>query len=153
MSIPSFLNILPISYTFSNPPTINRFKYNSFAILIYISKFNVLWCVLNGLALAPPAIVLKIGVSTSKNPLLSKYSFNALIALLRLIKLSFTSGFTIKSTYLWRYLRSGSFSPACLSGNGCKDFVNKVTSLAFTVISPLCVLNTVPVTPIISPIS
>lgn len=42
ISIPSFLKFLPISYTLSNPPTISLFKYNSVAILRYISISSVL---------------------------------------------------------------------------------------------------------------
>ena len=72
MSIPSFLNILPISYTLSNPPTISLFRYNSLAILRYIGISSVLWWVINGLAFAPPAIVFRIGVSTSRKPLSSR---------------------------------------------------------------------------------
>ena len=70
--IPSFLKLLLISNTFSNPPTNNLFKYNSGAILKNNSISNALWCVTNGLAVAPPAIGCIIGVSTSVNPFFSK---------------------------------------------------------------------------------
>ena len=67
-SIPSFLNTLPISYTASIPPTKSLFKGSSRAIRKYISISWVLWCVINGLALAPVNSVVKTGVSTSVNP-------------------------------------------------------------------------------------
>ena len=112
-----------------------------------------MWCVINGLAAAPPAIVFNIGVSTSKYPLLSKYAFTSLIILLLNINVSLTSGFTIKSTYLCLYLKSTSFNPWNFSGNGLNDFESNVTSFACTEISSVLVLNTKPVIPIISPMS
>lgn len=69
------------------------------------------------------------------------------------MKVSLTSGLTIKSTYLCLYLKSVSFSPWNFSGNGFKDFVSNVTSFAWIDISPVRVLNTKPVIPIISPMS
>ena len=153
MSIPSFLNILPISYTLSYPPTINLFKFNSVAILKYIGKSNALWCVINGLAVAPPDIVFNIGVSTSKYPFSSNILLISVIILLLVSKVFFTSGFIIKSTYLCLYLKSGSFNPWNFSGNGLNDFESNVTSFACTEISSVLVLNTKPVIPIISPMS
>ena len=153
MSIPSFLNILPISYTLSYPPTISLFKFNSVAILKYIGMFNVLWCVINGLAVAPPDIVFNTGVSTSKNPFSSNIFLISLIIWLLFLNVSFTSGFIIKSTYLCLYLKSTSFNPWNFSGNGLNDFDSSVTSFACTEISSVLVLNTNPVIPMISPIS
>ena len=54
-SMPSFLNTFPISYTFSNPPTINYFKKSSGEILNSKSCFNSFECVKKGRASAPPA--------------------------------------------------------------------------------------------------
>ena len=70
-----------------------------------------MWWVTNGLAFAPPAIVFNIGVSTSKNPLSSKYDLRAFKALVLVKNASLTSGLTIKSTYLCLYLKSWSFNP------------------------------------------
>ena len=56
-----------------------------------------MWWVTNGLAFAPPAIVFNIGVSTSKNPLSSKYDLRAFKALVLVKNASLTSGLTIKS--------------------------------------------------------
>ena len=113
----------------------------------------MLWWVINGLALAPPAIVFKIGVSTSKKPLSSKNDLNALRAFVLIKKAFLTSGLTIKSTYLCLYLKSWSFNPWYFSGNIWRDLVNKTTLLAFTDISSFLVLNTSPSRPIMSPIS
>ena len=55
----------PTSYTRSMPPTISRLSGSSVAMRIYISISSVLWCVMKGLAAAPPAMVLSTGVSTS----------------------------------------------------------------------------------------
>ena len=153
MSIPSFLKSFPISYTLSNPPTISLFRYNSVAILKYISISSVLWCVTNGLAVAPPAIVFSTGVSTSKYPFSSSIFLISVIIFVLIIKVSLTSGFIIKSTYLCLYLSSVSFKPWNFSGNGLKDFASSITFLACIEISPVFVLNTKPVIPIISPIS
>ena len=75
-----------------------------------------MWWVTNGLAFAPPAIVFNIGVSTSKNPLSSKYDLRAFKALVLVKNASLTSGLTIKSTYLCLYLKSWSFNPWYFSG-------------------------------------
>ena len=64
---PSFRKMRPISYTLSNPPMTKRFKCNSVAIRNVKSIFKALWCVLNGLASAPPETVCIIGVSISIN--------------------------------------------------------------------------------------
>ena len=58
---------------------------------------KLLWCVINGRAAAPPGIGCKIGVSTSKYPALLKKLRIALNNFVRLIKTSFTCGFTAKS--------------------------------------------------------
>ena len=47
------------------PPTISRFSGSSVAMRMYMSMSSVLWCVMNGRAAAPPAMVLSTGVSTS----------------------------------------------------------------------------------------
>ena len=52
----------------------------------------------NGLAAAPPALDTSIGVSTSMKPCASRYLRMLLMILERLIKVSFTSGFIIRST-------------------------------------------------------
>ena len=114
---------------------------------------NALWCVIKGLAVAPPDIVFNTGVSTSKYPSLSNIFLILLIILLLISNVFFTSGFTIKSVYLWRYLKSGSFNPWNFSGSGLNDFESNVTSFAWIDISSVLVLNTKPVIPIISPIS
>ena len=118
-----------------------------------MSKFNVLWCVINGLAASPVATVVSIGVSTSKYPSSSNILLSSFIILLLLINVSLTSGFTIKSKYLCLYLNSVSFKPWNFSGSGLKDFVRSTTSLACTDISSVLVLNTKPFIPIISQIS
>ena len=115
--------------------------------------FKLLWWVVNGLAVAPPAIVFRIGVSTSKNPLPSKNLLISEIIWLLCTKTSFTSGLTIRSRYLCLYLRSGSLRPCHFSGRICRDLV---ISTGFSVsidISPWLVLNTFPSIPTISPIS
>ena len=66
---------------------------------------------MNGLAVAPPDLVFNIGVSTSKNPLSSKYDLRAFKALVLVKNASLTSGLTIKSTYLCLYLKSWSYNP------------------------------------------
>ena len=47
------------------PPTIRRLSGSSVAIRRYMSISSVLWWVINGLAVAPPEMVLSTGVSTS----------------------------------------------------------------------------------------
>ena len=112
-----------------------------------------MWCVINGLAAAPPAIAPRIGVSTSKNPLLSKNSLIPFIIWLLFMKVLLTSGFVIISTSLCLYLKSGSFNPCHFSGNGLKDLQTNWKSLTFIVISSVLVLKTSPVAATISPIS
>ena len=70
--LPSFLNCLPISYTLSIPPTTNILWYSSGATLMKRSISRSLWCVMKGLAEAPPGIMFIRGVSTSRKPRLSK---------------------------------------------------------------------------------
>ena len=87
---------------------------------------------MKGLAAAPPAIGERIGVSTSKNPLLSKNSLIAFTICDLLIKVSLTSGFVIISTSLCLYLKSGSFKPCHFSGNGFKDLQINSNEVTFT---------------------
>ena len=100
---------------------------------------------MKGLAEAPPAIVASIGVSTSKNPLLSKNSLIPFIIWLLFIKVDLTSGFVIISTSLCLYLKSGSFNPCHFSGSGFNDLHINSISLALIDISPVLVLKTSPV--------
>ena len=66
MSMPSFRNWRPISYTRSMPPTTSCFRYSSGAMRMYSCMFRSLWNVMNGLAVAPPGIMFIMGVSTSR---------------------------------------------------------------------------------------
>ena len=150
-SIPSFLNVLPISYTFSMPPTSNLLRFSSRAILKYISKFCALWCVINGLALAPVNNVVSTGVSTSVKSLLPK-KVRIAERIWGLMNATFIdSSFMIKSKYLLLYLSSLSVKPWNFSGKGLKDFVKCSYVWASIDNSPLCVLITRPVIPTISP--
>ena len=152
-SMPSFLNVLPISYTASMPPTNSLFRGSSSAILKYMSRSWVLWCVMKGLADAPVSNVFKIGVSTSVNPRLSmKFWIHLIILGLRNATL-LDSSFIIKSTYLLRYLSSMSVNPWNFSGSGLKAFTKWVYSKHLIVISPVIVFITLPLTPTISPMS
>ena len=54
---------------------------------------------MNGLAVAPPGIGCRIGVSTSKYPFWFKKSRIVVVTLERCKKVFFTCGLTIKSTY------------------------------------------------------
>ena len=65
-SMPSFRKMRPISYTRSKPPTVSRFRFSSVAMRIYMSISRVLWWVMKGRAVAPPEMVLRTGVSTSR---------------------------------------------------------------------------------------
>ena len=120
-----------------------------------------MWCVKNGLAVAPPGIGCNIGVSTSRYSLLFKNSRILFVIWVLLINVSLTSELTIKSTYLWRYLSSGSLNssyklPSLSSfgrGNGLRDFESNLKFLTKTVFSPTFVSNKFPSTPIISPMS
>ena len=122
---------------------------------------KVLWWVIKGLALAPPGSVCKIGVSTSRYPLLLRKSLIRLIILVLFMKVSLTCGFTIKSTYLCLYLCSVSLNSSYVfpsessfgRGKGRKDLFNKVKSLTKTVFSPTFVVKSSPFMPMISPIS
>jgi len=58
-----------------------------------------------------------------------------------------------RSTSLCLYFKSGFLSPCHFSGNGFNDLDISVTSVARTEISPVLVLNEVPVTLKKSPIS
>ena len=59
---------------------------------------SALWCVVNGLAEAPPGMGCSIGVSTSIKPFSTIKSRTAFIALVRLTKVSRVSGETMRST-------------------------------------------------------
>ena len=61
-------NTRPISKTRSNPPTTSRLRCSSSAMRSERSRSSALWCVTNGRAAAPPAIVCSTGVSTSTKP-------------------------------------------------------------------------------------
>ena len=63
------------------------------------------------------------------------------------------SSFMIKSTYLLLYLSSISLKPWNFSGKGRNAFVKCVYSLTLIEHSPVFVINTVTLTPMISPIS
>ena len=67
------------------------------AIREFLNERGALWCVVNGLANAPPGIDCSTGVSTSSAPCSFKNSRMALTIFVRLRKTSFTPGFTIKS--------------------------------------------------------
>jgi hypothetical protein len=66
VEIPSFLKLRLTSNTFSNPPTVRRLRYSSGAMRRKSCMSSALWCVLKGLAAAPPGIECSIGVSTSR---------------------------------------------------------------------------------------
>ena len=65
---------------------------------IYMSMLSALKCVMNGRALAPPAILCSVGVSTSVYPCASKKLRIVRKMVARLRKVSLTPSFTIKST-------------------------------------------------------
>ena len=71
----------------------------------------------------------------------------------RMMKLRFTSGFTIRSTYRWRYRSSRSCRPWNFSGRGSSALLKRMMFLARTLISPRWVRNTSPSTPTMSPMS
>ena len=148
---PSFLKLLLISNTLSKPPTNNLFKYNSGAILRNKSLSKALCLVIKGLATAPPGIGCIIGVSTS----IKSLSFNELLTdstiFVLSIKTFLESSLLIKSRYLCLYLISISDKPLNLSGIGLIDLVISTTSLASMVSSSVLVLNSLPLTPAISP--
>ncbi|MNV62388.1 hypothetical protein D3C71_1549330 [compost metagenome] len=87
-----------ISNTRSKPPTIRRLRYSSGAMRRYISCSSALWCVTNGLALAPPGMGCSMGVSTSRKPWLTMNSRSALTALLRAMKRLRACSSVIRST-------------------------------------------------------
>ena len=152
--MPSFLKQRFISNIFSEtPPTRSLFRWSSGAILRYISKSSALWWVINGLAVAPPAWVWSIGVSTSRKPWPVKYSLIFWIIKLLFLKVSRTSSFIIISRYLFLYLVSVSWRPWNFSGKGWSDFVKSLRSTALIESSPLGVLLIVPVKPAMSPTS
>lgn len=64
---------------------------------IYKSIFNSLWCVIKGLAVAPPGIIFIIGVSTSKNPSSSRNLRTYAIIFARIWKVFLTLSFNIRS--------------------------------------------------------
>ena len=110
-----------------------------------------MWWVTKGLAAAPPKIGCIKGVSTSKNPLSSRYFLTAFIIWVLLIKVSLTSGFIIKSTYLFLYLISTSVNPWYFSGRDLTFLVRRLIDLTLKVNSSVWVTNNSPSTPIISP--
>ena len=97
-SIPSLRKFFPISYTPSNPPTMSLFRYSSVAILMYMSWFRALKCVMNGRADAPPAMLCSVGVSTSVYPASSSTRRSVRSTVARCRNVSFTPSFTTRST-------------------------------------------------------
>ena len=63
--MPSLRNTLPMSYTFSMPPTMQRLRNSSTEMRRYSSRSSALWWVVNGREPAPPASDCSAGVSTS----------------------------------------------------------------------------------------
>ncbi|CKR83060.1 Uncharacterised protein [Mycobacterium tuberculosis] len=63
-----------------------------------ISWSSALWCVLKGLALAPPGMGWSMGVSTSRKSLATMNSRSALTALLRAVKRTRADSSVIRST-------------------------------------------------------
>ncbi len=63
--MPSLRKTLPMSYTFSSPPTMQRLRKSSTEMRRYRSRSSALWCVVNGREPAPPASDCSAGVSTS----------------------------------------------------------------------------------------
>ncbi|MNN90015.1 hypothetical protein D3C81_2079060 [compost metagenome] len=63
-----------------------------------ICMSSALWCVMNGLAAAPPGIGCSIGVSTSMKPASAIWRRSDEIALVRARKVLRVSGDTIRST-------------------------------------------------------
>ncbi|OQC25126.1 MAG: hypothetical protein BWX71_01727 [Deltaproteobacteria bacterium ADurb.Bin072] len=59
---------------------------------------RALWCVRKGFAVAPPGMLCIMGVSTSRNPRASMYRLRAPMILVRVMKVCFTSGETMRST-------------------------------------------------------
>ena len=152
-SIPSFLNTFPNSNTFSKPPITSRFRYNSGAILKYISIPIALWWVKKGRAIAPPALGCSVGVSTSK-----KFSdvIKVLISCktLNLVLIAFLAlSLTTKSKYLCLNLVSLSFNPCHFSGKFLKDFVKRTKLFNSIESSPFLVFIIVPDAPAMSPTS
>lgn len=141
--MPSFLKTFPISYTFSKPPTISCFKNNSGAILNSKFCFSSFDCVKKGFARAPPACALRIGVSTSRKPLSSRYLRRNLIIYVLLKKNCLSSLFTIKSRYLYLKRFSESFRVFLwfqfIIGRFLSQLESSWRSLAITVNSPASV--------------
>ena len=82
-----------------------------------------MWCVTNGLALAPVNNVVSTGVSTSVKSLFPK-KVRIADKICGLINATFIdSSFMIKSKYLLLYLSSLSIKPWNFSGKGLNDFV------------------------------
>ena len=101
-SMPSLRKMRPISYTRSSPPTMHIFRCSSVAMRIYMSISSALWCVMNGRAEAPEAVVLSTGVSTSMKPLAFRRLRISAMIFERFTNVSRTSGFTMRSTKRWR---------------------------------------------------
>ena len=114
---------------------------------------RALWWVTNGRAVAPPATVCIIGVSTSrKSRVVRKERMKATIRARRR-KISRTSSLTIRSTYRCRYRVSMSESPCHFSGRGRIAFASRRNLAASTVSSPVRVRKRGPSTQTMSPAS
>ena len=96
--MPSLRKIRAISKTRSNPPTTSRLRYSSGAMRRYRSMSSALWCVVNGLAAAPPGIGWKIGVSTSRKSRSSRQRRVSDMMRLRCLKARRASSVTHRST-------------------------------------------------------
>ncbi len=110
----------------------------------YMAWSSALWCVTNGLALAPPGIGCSMGVSTSMKPLAIMKARMEPSASLRARKRLRAASSVIRSTYRWRYLTSWSVMPWNLSGSGRSDLVSRRSLVTRTVSSPARVMNSVP---------
>ena len=116
-----------------------------------MSASSALWWVTNGRAAAPPAEDSSTGVSTSVKPRSTSVERTEATTAERTSKVWRVDGLAIRSRWRSRSRASVSASPRCLSGSARSAFDSSRTSVAATVSSPVCVVITVPATPIQSP--
>ena len=120
---------------------------------------------INGRAAAPPLIVCSVGVSTSRKSLSISRLLILWITKSLFLRTSLFSGLITRSKYLFLYLSSLSVKASNLTtfpsssvfsfttGIGLMFFVKSSNSSTKIETSPVFVLKTYPLTPMISPIS
>ena len=149
--MPSLRNCRPNSKTRSKPPTTSCFRWSSGAIRRNISALRSLWCVLNGLADAPPYPVPRIGVSTSRKSCASRNLRSSRRIAARVLRISRCSGLAKKSTCLRRN-RLSTFSKVVFGlGIILRQGDSIIMFEASIEGSPALVLQGTPSTPTISP--